>query len=394
MSVFCLIGAVYATDTSTDVASGNVSNNSIEHAPSIEWFKTYGQIADDQALIAIRIPGGSFIVGGATESSDQSIDDSWIKKISAKGDTEWTQNYESITLDEVRSICTLPSGDFIMAGGVEPAGEHESEDAAVIKVDAMGNLIWNMSYGRLDRDETARSVILKKDGGLLIVGKTSSENEASSDALILSLTAEGTTEWFRVIGSGSAIDAQSVVEVADGYVLAGYKAMGNGDYDAWVCKIDLIGQVVWEKTYGGPLLDSAHEIVSDTGGFIVTGEKKSGSAGGSDLWVFKLSETGDLIWEEVYGGALDDKGFSITRTADSGFLIAGMTQSYGAGMTDAWIVKLAPDGTPEWSKTVGGPDEDIGSYAIEIEGKNIITCGMTKSYGAGMYDAMVAELGW
>lgn len=388
------MGTVYADESSSNGNTSVISDTSPQNAPSIEWFKTYGQAADDDALIVTRTSNGSFIVGGATESSDQTIDASWIKKISNQGNTEWTRNYGPLILDEVRSICELPTGGFLMAGGAELYGEDEPEDAAVIKVDSEGNLIWNMTYGTMDRDDTVRCIIHKKDQSCLAVGKASRENGVGSDAFILSLNPDGTTEWFRIIGDGKAVDAQSVIEGKEGYFIAGYKEVAKGNFDAWVCNVDREGTILWEKTYGGALMDSAHEITSDGEGYVITGEKTSGSAGGSDLWVFKISIDGDLIWEQVYGGPLDEKGYSITPTTDSGFLIAGTTQSYGAGMTDAWIVKLASDGTPEWSKTVGGPDEDIGSYAIETVGNDIISCGMTRSYGAGMYDAMVTELGW
>ena len=383
-------------EESGKVPSEMGSNSTGTGVPTIEWFKTYGGTGDDTALDIVPLDDGSFIVGGATESPGLGYDDAWIKKIDKLGTTVWTRYFDVKTLDEARSIKQTRDKGFILGGAIEPTGEEGPEDAAVLKVDKDGNKIWNMSFGRPDYDETVHSIIQRSDGGYIFAGHSRPHNTENMDGLIVSLNENGSVQWFRSYGELLPDDAQSIIEVADGFVFAGYKDVtGDGNYDAWVVKINKLGEVVWEKAYGGAERDSAHQIINaDDGGFMVVGENNSKSAGKSDVWVFKLTADGSLVWEQVYGGQNDDVGFSIHETVDSGYLIAGNTQSYGAGGTDAWIIKMAEEGTPLWSKTVGGVKEDYGSNAVEIRGNDILVSGMTDSYGAGEFDAMVAELGY
>ena len=373
--------------------SGNVSGT---EAPMIEWFKTYGQKAEDTALAIIPLGDGTFIVGGSTESPELEVDASWIKRINKLGKTLWTRTFDVITLDEARSIVQTKDGGFILGGAIEPLGEEGPEDAGVLKVDSEGNKTWNMSFGQLSRDETVHSIIHRSDGGYIFAGHSKPEDSENMDALVVCLDENGSVQWFRTFGDLSPEDAQSIIEVPDGFVIAGYQDVtGKGNYDAWVVKINTTGEIVWEKTYGGSERDSAHQIIrADDGGFMVVGENNSHSAGKSDVWVFKLTSDGSLVWEQMIGGQYDDKGYSIQETTDSGYLVAGNTQSYGAGGTDAWVIKLSEEGTPLWSKTIGGTKEDYGSHAIEIRANDIIVSGMTESYGAGEFDAMVTELGY
>ncbi|PKL59684.1 MAG: hypothetical protein CVV33_06575, partial [Methanomicrobiales archaeon HGW-Methanomicrobiales-4] len=143
LSLFCLFSGVLASvEESGSVPSEISSNLSVSVAPSIEWFKTYGQEAQDTALAIVPLDDGSFIVGGSTESSQLEVDDSWIKKIDKFGTTVWTRYYDVTTLDEARSIIQTKDKGFVLGGAIEPLGEAGPEDAGVLKVDRDGNKVW------------------------------------------------------------------------------------------------------------------------------------------------------------------------------------------------------------------------------------------------------------
>ena len=109
--------------------------------------------------------------------------------------------------------------------------------------------------------------------------------------------------------------------------------------------------VVWDRTYGGAGGDWANSIVAlADGGFAVAGMTKSKGAGGQDMWVLRLDEAGNVVWDHTYGGAEWDSANSIVALADGGLAVGGSTRSKGAGEEDMWVLRLA--GAPEQA-TVG-----------------------------------------
>jgi uncharacterized repeat protein (TIGR02543 family) len=113
-----------------------------------------------------------------------------------------------------------------------------------------------------------------------------------------------------------------------------------------------------------------------------------------DLWILKLSSTGDVIWQRAIGGAGYDWAGACLPTREGGYIFTGITASFGAGGDDAWVLKFLSDGTIEWQRTYGGIDHDATWYPYvypESDGGYIVT-GYTRSFGAGSYDAWVLKL--
>jgi len=131
-----------------------------------------------------------------------------------------------------------------------------------------------------------------------------------------------------------------------------------------------------DKTFGGSDYDEG-SFISQTSddGFIITGSTQSYGAGRSDLWLLKLTSEGDIVWEKTFGGADHDGGAAAVETSDGGFIIVGRTQSFGNGGRDIWLIKTDPEGNEEWSKTYGGNGIDEGFYVTETGIGNFIITG-------------------
>ena len=115
-------------------------------------------------------------------------------------------------------------------------------------------------------------------------------------------------------------------------------------------------EVEWERTFGGPEWDGASSVQQTSdGGYIVAGSTRSYGAGDFDFWLVKVDPDGDLQWSKTFGGPNDEVANSVQQTTDGGYIVAGWTASYGAGWHDFWLVKVDPDGDLQWSKTFGGP---------------------------------------
>ena len=138
----------------------------------------------------------------------------------------------------------------------------------------------------------------------------------------------------------------------------------------------------WAATYGGAKNDRAHSIhEASDGGYIVAGATDSFGAGDRDAWVLKLKPDGTIDWQKAYGGEKDEVIYSIQQTVDGGYVLAGWTESFGAGDSDVWVLKLRADGTVEWQKTYGEAKEEGDSCIQQTSDGGYIVVGGTRSFG-------------
>jgi hypothetical protein len=146
--------------------------------------------------------------------------------------------------------------------------------------------------------------------------------------------------------------------------------------------------------YGGDMEDRFYSVLA-TGdqGYLVAGVTASFGAGAADVWVVKLDQSGRVGWQKTYGGKSDDRAFSIQPTSDRGWLVIGWTQSFGAGGTDAWLLKLDAAGQLQWQKTYGGQRVDRVYAGQETADHGFILAGGSASFGAGKADAWVFQVG-
>ncbi|MCP4365206.1 MAG: hypothetical protein GY800_07910 [Planctomycetes bacterium] len=262
---------------------------------------------------------------------------------------------------------------------------------------------WAATYGGGGIDESF-SIEQTSDGGYIVAGETESfgtKGKRSSDFLVLKLGHDGTVEWQKSYGGENWDDASSIQQTRDGgYITAGLTRSFEAVHrDLWVLKLGPAGGVEWQKTYGGEGWDEANYIRQTVdGGYIVAGMTKSFGEGEVDAWVLKLRHDGTVEWQKTYGGAFFDQPHSVQQTTDGGYIVAGMTwppdpeAGRGPGAHDFWVLKLRPDGTVEWQKTYGGNYDDLGSSIHQTADGGYIVAGWTSSYGSGNSNLWVLKL--
>ncbi|HII67837.1 MAG TPA: hypothetical protein HA302_07530 [Thermococcaceae archaeon] len=173
----------------------------------------------------------------------------------------------------------------------------------------------------------------------------------------------------------------------------GTESFGVGYEDFWVLKLDKGGNVKWQKIYGGSGSEWAISVATaDNGDSIVAGFTNSFGAGYDDAWVLRLDANGNVKWQKTYGGNDDDLIRAVTTAPNGDIIATGYTYSFGAGYSDFWVLRLDENGNVKWQMTYGGNDEDYPvAIAVAPNGEIIVT-GATLSFGAGGTDVWVLRL--
>jgi hypothetical protein len=213
------------------------------------------------------------------------------------------------------------------------------DDIILIKTDANGNVQWAKTYGGISVDR-AYSVQQTSDGGYIVAVRTWS----FVGIILIKTDANGDIQWAKTYGYDQA---SSVQQTSDGgYIVAGVTYLfGAGYIDLFLIKTDANGNVQWAKTYGGTNNDWARSVQQTSdGGYIVAGETYSFGAGYYDIFLIKTDANGNVQWAKTYGGTSYDYAHSVQQTSDGGYIVAGYTQSFGAGWYDIILIKTDANG--------------------------------------------------
>ncbi len=345
-------------------------------------------------------------------SGNHGSQDCWVVKLSPSGVLEWQKALGGSSPDAASDIQVTADGGFLIAGNAssndgDVTGNHGVNDFWVVKLNAIGNLIWQKSFGGISYDEGI-DIELTLDGGFIMSGNTSSNdgdvtgNHGNFDFWIIKVDALGKIVWQKTLGGSVFDDLRSLESTPDGgFIVAGSTKSNDGDVsgnhgesDIWVVKMDSLGSIIWQKTFGGSNDDMGYSIQPTLdNGFILTGNTLSNDGdvidnnGATDTWVVKLDALGNLIWQKTFGGSDDDEAFSIQLTSDGGFIIAGSSSSLDGdllgiqshGESDVWVFKLGNSGNLIWQSRFGGSGhESAADIQMTLDG-DIILVGSTTS---------------
>ena len=360
---------------------------------NIIWEKTYGGSESEGCQRIIPDGDGNYFLIGGSNSADGDISndpfpdtwDYWIAKIDNNGNIIW-EKIVGGNGDE-----TLWTGTVTNDGGIVAFGWSGSEygdvsinyglyDMWMIKLNSDGDIEWDFTLGT-DWQDYGQAIIQTSDGGFLVGGSSKltgggnldCDNHGQADAVLIKLDSLRNIEWQHCYGGSDYEGVNTIIELNDGYLISCFTHSDDGDVtgyhgeaDIWILKIDLYGNIIWEQCFGGNKGETAYHISTNSNDeFTVIGYTKSnnGDVSGNhslneydtDLWMYKLSNNGELLWQRCFGGegseATPGLSFGVIKKSDNNFVIAAQTDygpSYDVHCTphggfndeDYWLFEL------------------------------------------------------
>jgi hypothetical protein len=358
--------------------------------PDTLWTKTYGSALAEQGMSVQVTSDEGYIIAGCTFIAGGGGHNFYLIKTDSLGDTLWTNTYGGPGYDCAQSVRQTTDGGYVLAGysysfgGVRP-------DVYLVKTDPSGVGLWDRVYGG-EQDDAGADILQTFDGGYIVAGYTSSFGEGLEDLWLLKTDSLGDTTWTQTYGTIFGDGGSAVVQTADsGFVVTG--ANGSGATSSlWVLKTDRNGVLQWSKIYSPGNLSSGSSIQQTMdGGFVVAGTSFAG-AGESDFWLLKTDSQGDTLWTRTYGGAFSDDALSLRQTPEGGFIVAGRTWSFGAGVEDLYVVRTDSLGNVLWTWVHGGTYDDRAISVDLTADRGYVVAGRTESFGAGDYDVWLLRI--
>ena len=361
-------------------------------APDTLWTKTYGTDSHEEGWSLQQTSDGGFIIGGWKKPLGAGDEDVYLIRTNSNGDTLWTKTYGGNNEQYCSSIQQTSDGGFIIVGRT---GSTKTSDVHLIRANSNGDTLWTRTYGRSEYD-VGSSVQQTSDGGFIIAGSARINDVSSpSDVYLIRASSNGDTIWTKTYG-GTDFDCGNSIQQTDdgGFIIGGStSSFGEGLMDAYLLRIDSKGDTLWTKTYGGVSADECQEVQqTNDGGFVMGGWTNSFGSGGHDFYLVRTDSNGDTLWTKTYGGTSDESGFSVQQTSDGGFIIGGITNSFGAGENDIYLIRTNSNGDTLWTKTYGGINYDNGYSVQQTSDGGFIVTGWTESFGAGIGDVYLIRL--
>jgi uncharacterized delta-60 repeat protein len=412
----------------------------------LSWARTAGGPNDEfSSDVQQTTPDNGYIVAGNTESYGAGETDVFLLKYDTNGTLNWARTAGGLLSDSAYAVKQTADNGYIVAGytGYDETGGLEEYDALLLKYDSSGTLTWAKTAGKQGWD-SARSVEQTSDGGYILAGSTGFD----AHVLLVKYNSSGVLTWSTMIKEPDFHSASAVEQTADGgYILSGYiTSFGSGRASVLLMKTNAQGlipfcdscgtvslttasptlllssptallssPVVVEGTpvvltsspspdralpcgllfltaAGGSASDGADSVQSTSdGGYIVTGHTESYGAGGRDIFLLKYDSTGELDWARTAGGEDWDWARSVEQTSDGGYILAGETESYDAGVRDVFLVKYDKSGSLVWARTAGGSSFDSAASVAQTTDDGYIVAGSTSSFGAGSFDVFLLK---
>lgn len=397
--------------------------SSLTAQPTIAWERCLGGSSGDNAFSMCEAGDGNYMIAGISTSNDGDVAgpyiggfDIWLLKIDTSGTILWQKKYGGDNYDVAQTIIRTSDGGFIMAGSTRsnnvPGRKGTTDyDLYLVRIDSIGNLLWQMCYGGTNDDE-ASDIKETPSGDFYILGNTASSDSdvsvhfGSADYWLIKVDSAGMLLSEHSYGGSSYDFGTNIIIDSSGVIhLLGFSSSNDSDVqgnhggqDYWLVNVDSSGSILSNFSYGGSGADYACSMIKDGSNFVLSGWSTSndgyvsghhGSATDDDIWVVKTDSIGNIIWNRSYGSTLTDFQGVLQKDLSGNYLLFGTTDwadgdvSFTNGASDYWICYLDSSGNIIWERSAGGSNFEFFYFGFLSSSNKIILCGNSDSPTSG-----------
>ena len=361
---------------------------------SAVWNKTYeGTGYPTIGFIQTSDEGYAIIGHPANATIDEKYDDFFLTKTDSTGNTQWSKTYSRSNEDRPNTVIQTKDGGYALLGYTSESPR--KHNIWLIKVDSSGLLEWNTTFVN---GLVGNALIQTSDGGYVITGW------GMNGFLFIKTDNFGNYQLYEILGNTINTDgdgnvlcntAYSIAQTNEGgYIIAGAGQSQNdaSNTDVWLIKIDSNAELVWKKEFGGLAYDCAYTVIqTKDGGYALLGYTSSYGAGKKDVWLIKTDSSGNIEWDETFGGSNDDWGSSLVQNDDGGYTLLGNTRSFEVGGQDYWLIKVDSSGKELWKKTYGGTKDEGAGALVSTSDGGYALAGYSDSFGYGQKNFWVVK---
>ena len=352
--------------------------------------KNIGGTSDDIAN-SIVIKDGMLYVLGQTKSINDPNGDHYLLKLDSNGNVIFEKSYGGNLAEEGIKIISTNDGHFILIGTTESSGNGQ-KDIHVLKINADGTLLWEKSFGGALDDKPA-DIIETSPSEFCIAATTESFGAGSRDIYLTWIDQSGNLIR-QITYGGSDMDGSSglIAIEKEELMLYGYtRNFGATSRDLYLMKLTSTGDSLWAKRYGGNGYEESQGFAqTPTGGFLLNGHSSSTDPM-HDMYALETDANGSQIWENNYGGTLHDGGQALLINEDDNYVFIARSMSFGEGDRNIYMVITDAKGKLISEKIIGGSQDDWGEDIVEY-GSSYFIVGHSNSFGTGDKDVYIVKV--
>ncbi len=322
----------------------------------------YGNNRNERCQSIWPTKDGGYLLNGASTSFGNGDVDALIVRVDALGNILWSNSCGTAANEIPTYAVETFDNKFTFIGSTDTSAPGTLTNGLLFKTDSAGNFLWAKSFGGIN-SETATKIIELPDHGYAITGSTESYGSGSSDIYFMRTDQNGDTLFTRIYGSADNEASKSMTTTRDGgYIICGKSSAfisGQLVITAFLVRIDSTGNLLWSKLYGDSLFQEAQSVVETAdSGFIVCGSRDFTSNGNYDILLFKTDISGNIQWSKTYGGNKGEGSYAVHLNEDGTYVLSGYTNSMGIGhrgddSTNIFLMKTDAWGDTLWTRTYG-----------------------------------------
>lgn len=331
---------------------------------SEEWTRTWGSSGSDHGYAVAIDSNGDIYLGGEIEIDGSS--NASLVKYNSLGEYQWDRTWGGAATEYINSIYTDSLDNVYITGVARSFGI--SYDLFIVKYDAIGNLIWNRTWGSATEDDTGSDLFVDNQGNIFVAGFTSGFGVDGQDFLFVKFNSTGDFQWFETWGGLSDDRAKSIDYDSEGniFLMGETGSFGMGNSEVGLVCYNSLGILQWNTTWGSSTLDRPQDMVVDSNNNIyISGFTYHPDVGTGDnhFFIVKLDNSGIPIWSKIWGSLYMDLGVGLTLDSLDNVFFLGSTEGYEAGIQDIYLSKFTSEGEREWETVWDSGDYD---YAHDI----------------------------